>query len=153
MTKITTLSIVLILAFFNVISAQEIKTVQIYNNNITHTNIKANITYVNGEITKEEVFYTVAYAAMWTGRLTSVVVYTGNLEEMSYFLNEINKFAQANAKNLGAETLIAGRNVSVNKVSGFKCIIIKYADESINTNFKAIDQAAATLNTWIEEHK
>ncbi len=153
MTKIIAISIILIFALYNIITAQEIKTIQIYNNNLTHTNIKANISYTNGEITKEEVYYTVAYAAMWTGRLSSVVVYSGNLEEMSFFLTEINKFSQANEKNLGADTTIMERNVSINKVAGIKCIIIKYADESINTSFKAIDQAQTALNTWIKENK
>jgi hypothetical protein len=147
------LIIAAILFFSNFVRAQETKTIQIYDNGITHTNIKAIITYLDGNITKEDVYYTVTFAAMWTGKLSTVVVYNGNLMQMSNFLKSVLQFAEVNKDNIGASTKIEERNVSMTKQFGIKCITIKIGSESINTNFKSINQALDELDKWIKENK
>ena len=147
------LPLIIALFFANYIRAQETKTIQIYNNGITHTNIKANITYIDGNITKEDAFYTVTYAAMWTGKLSTVVVYNGNLNQMSKFIKLVLQFAEVNKNNIGAATTIEGRNISMTKEIGIKCITIKNGDESINTNFRSISKALEAIDKWIQENK
>lgn len=132
--------------------AQEIKTIEIYNNGITHTNIKANITYVDGKIKEENVFYTVTSAAMWTGKLSSIVVYNGNIAQMADFLRVVFQFAQANKDNIGATITIEGRHVSMAKVMGIKCITIKTGDESVNTNLSSVSKALEALNKWMQKN-
>jgi hypothetical protein len=137
----------------NIVWAQESKTIQIYNNNITHTNIKAILTYLDSTIIKDDVYYTVTYATAWTGRLNTVVVYNGDLEQMAKFLKLVLQFGEENKDNIGASIKIEGRIISMTKQFGIKCIAIKIGSESINTNFKSISQAAEELDNWIKENK
>jgi hypothetical protein len=145
--------LIAVLSIIYVAYGQETKTIQIYKNGITHTNIKANITYSNDTIIKEDAFYTVTYEEMWTTRMTTVVVYHGNLIQMSYFLKSILKFAEANKDNIGSYTRIEDRTVSMTQIAGIKCITIKVGDESINTNFKSISDALYALDIWIIDNK
>ena len=132
---------------------QETKTIQIYENFLTHTNIKANISYLDGNITNEDVNYTVTYQAMWTAKMKTMVVYSGNLSETSGFLKEVMQFAELNKDSIGSSIISEGRNISIAKKFGFKVITIKYGDESIHTNFKSIMQAFEALDKWIKENK
>ena len=132
---------------------QETKTIQIYENFLTHTNIKANISYLNGNISNEDVYYTVTYKAMWTGKLKTMVVYSGNLTETSDFLSSVLQFSELNKDSIGSSMIFEGRNISIAKVFGFKVTTIKYGDEGIHTNFKSIKQASEALDEWIKENK
>ncbi len=135
------------------LTAQETKTIQIYNNGLTHTNIKANITYLEGNIIKEEVFYTMTAAEMWTGKMSTVIVYNGDLTQMTNFFKAVLIFAEANKDNIGAITKIEERDVSMTKVAGIKCITIKHGDEKINTNFRSINKSIEALDNWILTNK
>lgn len=141
-----------LLALVSLVRAQEINTFQIYDNAITHTNIKANITSLDGKITKENVCYTVTYAAQWTGKLKTVVVYNGDLTQMQNFLKSILQFADNNKDNIGASTKIDNRKVSMAKQWGIKCITIKIGSQKINTNHKSISKALEKLDNWIKEN-
>lgn len=147
MKKISYLVIMLMLSFC--MYAQKVKTVQIYKNATTHDNIKANITYnENGEMVKDEFFYTVSTTALWTGKLNTVIVYNGSYDQIHAFFTELLQFANENKDNMDVNTTIDGREITRKRVAGVKCIVIKNGDESTNTNIKSVTKALDSLEKW-----
>ena len=145
-------SIVIMLLSFSVY-AQDVKTIQVYKNSITHDNIKANITYdENGKIVKDEFFYTVTTTAMWTGKPSTVIVYNGSYDQIHSFFTAILQFANENKNDMNAKATIDGREISRKKVAGIKCIVIKNGDESTNTNIKSLIKALESLEKWRKEN-
>lgn len=136
------------------IYAQEVKTIEIYSNKMTHDNIKANITYgENNKIVKDEFFYTVTSEAMWTKKMNTVIAYSGSYDQICKFFTEVLRFADENKDNMKAIATIDGREISRKKVAGMKCIVIKNGDESTNTNIKSLTKALESLKKWKSENQ
>lgn len=136
-------------AFFTGLAIAQTKTVTIYENGLTHTNIKADITYnSSGQITSSTAYFTVSVAEMWTNAIKTTIVYSGTLADMKKFVASIDKFATENRDIKNAQTTICGKTVQLKRVMGVKCIVITSGSETINTNFTSISEALAELNKY-----
>ena len=93
------------------------KSVTIYNNGLTHDNVSADI--FNNDTTYT---YSVTTAAMWTGKLSTKIVYKGQYNAFINFMIQLFQFAEANKNNKGAKAVINDINVESTKKAGVKCI-------------------------------
>ena len=134
---------------FNTIILAQTKTVTIYKNSLTHTNIKADITYNSaGQITNSTAYFTVSVTEMWTNAIKTTIVYSGTFADMKKFVASIDKFATENRDIKNAQTAICGKTVQIKRVMGVKCIVITSGSETINTNSTSISEALAELNKY-----
>ena len=146
--------IVAVLLTSDYVIAQVTKVIVIYNDAITHTNIKAYLTYEMDTIVKEDVYYSVTSAAMWTGKMNTQIVYKGNLSQMLEFFKEVLSFAEVNKDNIGAyATIDENIYISITKIFGVKCVTIKNGPEVVNTNYRSINEAVIALENWIKNNK
>ena len=128
-------------AIFN-LSAQN-KSVTLYNNGITHDNIKAEI--FNNDTTY---IYSVTTAAMWTGALSTKIVYKGNYNNFMAFMIPLLRFAEENQNNKGAKEVINGVNIESTKKIGVKCISIGGGKDINNTTYNSIKEAVEAIHSW-----
>lgn len=117
----------------------------IYNNGLTHTNVKADIfqsdtTYL----------YTVTDAKMWTGETSTKIIYKGNYDKFLSFLRTAVAFAEENRKNIGAQTEIDGIPVKITKKVGIRCVTFGSNGEIKNTNENSLKGAIEALEKWKE---
>jgi len=115
----------------------------IYNNDITHDNIKADI--FNNDTT---FVYSVTTAAMWTGKSKTSIVYKGEKTDFLEFMNSLLEFAQTNKDNKGAKAKIKDIEVESTKRMGIKCITIGSGKNATNTNYESISNAIEALRKW-----
>ena len=121
------------------------KSVNIYQNGLTHDNISADI--FNSDTTY---VYSVTTAALWTGKLSTKIVYKGNYNDFMNFMTHLFQFAEANKDNKGAKTKIDNINIESTKKAGVKCISIGDGKDASNTTYKSIKEALESTSSWKE---
>ncbi|ALJ62734.1 hypothetical protein BcellWH2_05536 [Bacteroides cellulosilyticus] len=123
------------------------KSVTIYNNGLTHDNVSADI--FNNDTTYT---YSVTTAAMWTGKLSTKIVYKGQYNAFINFMIQLFQFAEANKNNKGAKAVINDINVESTKKAGVKCISIGNGKDVSNTTYKSIKGALEAITSWKESN-
>ncbi len=134
------------------LSAQGSKIETIFDSYFTHTKLSAYIFYENGKISKEEIYYTVTDAAMWTGKLSTTIIYHGTPAQMVDFLEEILQFAEKNKNQIGVSTIIEERKISMTKKIGIKLITIRIGKKNKNTTYKDLQNALKMLKEWVKNN-
>lgn len=135
--------IAILFLLFSHISYGQNKSITIYNNGVTHDNISADI--FNNDTTFT---YSVSTAAMWTGKVSTKIVYQSNYNSFISFMLSLLSFAEENKNNKGAKTTIHNINIESTKKLGIKCISIGEGDDINNTNYKSIKNAVESIIAW-----
>lgn len=139
---------ILLLLLCSLHSFAQNESVVIYNNNITHDNLKANI--YKGDTTY---IYTVSIAAMWTGKVSTKIIYEGNYDSFISFIEPLVKFADKNKDNLGIKTSIQGIVVESTRKYGTKCIAIGSGDDITYTRYKSLKKMVDALDMWLHKNR
>ncbi len=134
------------------LSAQGSRIETIYDGYFTHTKLNAYIFYENGKISKKEIYYTVTDVAMWTGKLSTTIIYQGTPAQMIDFLEKILQFAEKNKYQIGTSTIINERKVSMTKKIGIKLITIRIGKKNKNTTYKELQNALKMLKKWVKNN-
>ncbi|WP_346998915.1 hypothetical protein [Bacteroides cellulosilyticus] len=139
--------IIIILLMSSITIWGQNRSVTIYNNGLTHDNVSADI--FNNDTTY---IYSVTTAAMWTGKLSTKIVYKGQYNDFTNFMIQLFQFAEANKDNRGAKTVINNINVESTKKAGVKCISIGNGKDVSNTTYKSIKGALEAIISWKESN-
>lgn len=135
--------IAILFLLFSHISYGQNKSITIYKNGVTHDNISADI--FNNDTTFT---YSVSTAAMWTGKVSTKIVYQSNYNSFMSFMLSLLSFAEENKNNKGAKTTIHNINIESTKKLGIKCISIGEGDDINNTNYNSIKNAVESIIAW-----
>lgn len=131
------------LLFLPIITHSQNKSIVIYNNGLTHDNIKADI--FNNDTTY---IYSVTTAAMWTGKRSTKIVYKGAYDNFMSFMIPLLQFAEENMDKEGAETIINEIKIESTKKLGVKCISIGSGKDVSNTKYSSIKEAVGAIWNW-----
>ena len=89
---------------------------------------------------------------MWTGKLSTKIVYKGQYNAFINFMIQLFQFAEANKNNKGAKAVINDINVESTKKAGVKCISIGNGKDVSNTTYKSIKGALEAITSWKESN-
>lgn len=141
--------IILLLLLTNVVSLQAQSSKILYSNALTHFYLTV---YVNGDSTRFAISETsVPMKNMWrlSDQWETQVLYTFNETELSQFLSEVKDWMELAKIGDGFDwnNII---NVSMQRISGFKCIVLcnKKSTVKFNTNKKSILGAIGGLHEF-----
>lgn len=138
--------ITLLMLLSSYIAYGQSKRLVLYSNGLTHDKILVNI--LNSDTTY---IYSVTTKAIWSGKVSTKIVYQGNYEDFLSFMIPLLSFAKDNINNIGAKTEICDIPIESTKKAGIKCISIGIGENINNTKYSSIKECVEAVFSWKNE--